>query len=79
MIECDTWWSIYALITLFFSFPYRDLISLGGNHSIHDVTGQKRMFLYRLNAPTIWEDLASFLDPNAGETNSEKEYDIERV
>merc|ERR1712008_568868 len=42
----------------------RDLISLGGNHEINDVTGQKRMFLYRIHAPTVWDNVElSQLDP----------------
>merc|ERR1712129_253266 len=64
----------------------KDLISLGGNHTVDEVQGEKRLFVYRVNAPTSWESSistenstistvnATQCDPGAG-TDAEGESD----
>jgi len=62
----------------------KDLISLGGNHTVDEVQGEKRLFVYRVNAPTSWENSAvdtaistinsTQCDPGAG-TDAEGESD----
>ena len=44
----------------------RDLIGVGGKYTVAEAKGQPRIFLYRVYAPSNWEDENPEADTDAG-------------